>query len=768
MRITKKIFSAVLAVQLAFTPLNTMSTYAVSQVTQPQKQLNPAKLPDVTLLQGESFSFTDNAIYSSADSCIKLEGNKCIAIEQGTATVSATLPETVAYVKTTVTFKVNIIPRSNLNLEISDLTLADTAKYNNPAELSFTLSSNFDCTVPITAACNGDEIYSTILNVQQGSHSYAIRTNPLKQKDKQTIILNIEKATAELDVDIIPPDFTINIDNVPEYLRSGEFIQIGYTVTATGSNKNLDSSLQVLLDDQTIAKEQLILSDTLSSKKSTIGVYLPNNLADGNHKLRLCIVFDNRLDIVWDEKSISTLTANLGLQINGQGMKTTDTYICASSNESANLNLTAVNSKERIKAVSYDGKNFSVGKSSYLAVVALKKAEQKILNVTIQSADGSEERDYSITIVRTNDDTAVSGLFTDENGKTYSMDTSRLPFRISLPADVTKGTLTVSVIDESARITSINNVASGKTTDSCEVIIGKTGVFQCKFEVCAEDKSIHIPYEVVITNLNYSPEVRIVNGQEISNKIFGSKGILSGKEFLEYGTKTTSVKAALKAGKTKGIIIDLDVNDYNYNQYLAGSITVQGREYPIHWNSLDGIEREEASKIEHGYIYIDHSLLVDAEMAIYNIVVHDYIDEFTEASLSETVIPVVFGINTLADTISAYFDETKKEITVDTSANNYRLSYRTSKDNGITWSQPWSCSSHIPVKEIGRVTYEVTLIDYMQNISVKTITLNLKNDKPVEGVSVFTMTTRHADYIYINTLKSNTDTLDIMIADIFK
>lgn len=749
-------------------PMSTSSIYAIAQEAQTLKSTNPVKLQDVILLQGESIIFDEGAAYSSSSSCITIEGNKCTAVAQGDATVSALFPETDEYVETTINFSVSIKPRTDLSLEVVDFTLGNEVKYNESAELSFTLKSNYSCTVPVVITCAEETIYAEQLNVQQGSFAYTISTNVLKQKDRQTLTLKVDNITANLEVNIKPPDFTIKINNIPNYLQSGEFIQIGYTVAATGTNKALNASLQVLLDNQTIAKEQLVLSDTLTSKKSTIGVYLPDGLVDGEHKLRLSIVFDERLDIIWDEVTVSTLTANMGLKINGQKVETTDTYTCASSSDYASLNLATVSSKECIKTVSYDEKSFSVGKSSYLAVVALKKAESKIINVVVQSADGAEERSYAITIIRANDNTAVEGTFVDESGNVYTMDVSSLPFRVSLPVDVTNGVLTISVVDESARIVSMNELESNKISESCEVTLDSSGIFECEFKVCADDKSIIIPYEVTVTNLNYSPEVQIVNSQEISNRVFGSKGVLVGKEFLEYGTKTTSVKAALNAGKTKGIVIDLAVSDYNYNQYLAGSIVVQGEEYPIHWNSFNGPEREKAANIEHGYIYIDHTLLTDAEMSFYNIAVRDYADEYTESCLSETIMSVIFGINTLADSISVYFDDTTNELVVDTSASNYSLSYRTSKDNGITWSQPIGCSSRISVKETGRVKYEITLADSMQNTSVKTLVINVKSNEAVEGVNIYMTTTRHADYVYINTLKSNMDTLDIMIADIFK
>lgn len=564
-------------------------------------------------------------------------------------------------------------------------------------------------------------------------------------------------------------DFQVKIDDTPKFLNAGEFVQIGYTVRATGSIKDLHAPLQLMLDDEVLATEQIDLSNMISVKKSTLGVYVPKNLTDGQHKLKLSVLVNGSADVLYDEVVITTNKPNMGLAVNGQAISAVDTYVYSSSQTNMSLQLDTLNKLERIETVSMNGKTYSVKQNNTTIELALAKSETQDITIVVRSADGSEEKSYALTVVRANDDTAIIGEFEDADGNMYYMNTSVSPYRVCLPSDVTSGTLTIKVEDSSAKIVSLGGNTVNRTTGTYSLIVPTSGVMTIPVEVQAGDVSVQIPYNIIVTNLNYTPEVQVLNSTEITNRIYGSVGVLVGDELIKYGTETTSVEAALSTGHTKGLVVDLAVSDYNYNQYLGGFITIGDSNYPIHWNSFDGPIREQAGNIKHGYIYIDNTAFEhDANIATYTISVIDYTDEFIEEGISRTTATVTFGINVLADNFTAYFNDETGEIIVETSARDFMLTMRKSGDNGITWTEPFGCGLITKVVDAGVVLYEITLTDLMENKTVKTIAAALPGSKEqVENATVFITTSRHADFVYINTLKSNSSTIDVKLADIF-
>ena len=728
---------------------------------------------DFTLLEGESYVVDTGGVaadISVEGDALTLKGNTLTAIKPGVCKITVTLPDTAEYNEKVCSFNITVNPIKEYNILIDNGDFAGKAKYHEQATIEFDLESDTAGELPLNILCEDITVYSGMLPVKEGKHTYSVDTDLLTSVGKVTVVIYIDNQTFEFDANILPPDFQVTINDTPEYLKPGEFIQISYTVKATGDKKELHSPLQLMLDNKILATEQIDLTETVSSKTSIIGAYVPKDLVDGQHKLKLCVIINDSTYALYDETILNTINPNMGLLINNRALSTVDTYVYSSAHANISLQFTTANKHEQIKTVSMNGKTYSVLQNKTVIDLALAKSEEQDITIVVVSADGEQEKSYALTIIRANDDTNIIGEFEDTKGNVYYMNTDTLPYRLCLPSGVSSGALTVRVEDSSAKILTLNNKQINRTTGTCSIELPGSGELTIETLVQAGDVNVTIPYKIIITNNNYTPEVQIRNSSEITNRIYGSVGVLVGKELIPYGPDSTTVDAAIATGHTKGLIIDLAVSDYNYNQYLGGYITIDDTDFPIHWNSFDGPVKELAANISRGYIYVDNTAFsVDSNISLYTITIQDFTDEFVTESISKTTATVTFGVNVLADNFSTYFDEQACEIVVETTATNYMLSMRKSGDNGLTWTEPQGCGLRIPIKDPGTIMYEITLTDSMLNTTVKTITVTKPGSETIlEDVSIYVSTSRHADYIYINTLKSNTNVLNINISDIFK
>lgn len=734
------------------------------------KATHDYKIADITLTEGDSYIVDiPNVKLKSSDDSIKIQGTKIVALKSGVAKVTASIPATDTYAAQTVKFSVTVVPEQEFDLEFVTAKIIGKAKYHEKAEVYFEIESNAKGELPVQLLCDGEDVYSGSIKLKEGKNKAAITTSELQSTGTSKFKLVVGNASEEFTTVVSPPDFQVTINDTPKFIKAGEFVQIGYTVKAIGNKKELHGPLQLMLDGVVLATEQIDITDTVSTKKSTIGVYIPQTLADGQHRLRLCVVLNGSTSALYDETIINTSNPNMGLSVNGQIVSVVDTYVYSSSRVNMTLQLATLNSHERVETISLNGKTYSVKQNNTSLDLALAKAEEQDITIVVHSADGTEEKSYALTVIRANDDTTIVGEFEDTQGNVYVMNTDATPYRLCLPADVYKGALTVKVEDSAAKIVSLNGKPVNKSTGVCSLTLPESGEINLIAEVQAGDAAVRIPYNILITNLNYTPEVQIVNSAEITNRIFGSVGVLVGDKLIKYGTESTSVEAAISTGHTKGLVVDLAVSDYNYSQYLGGYITIGDANFPIHWNSFDGPLREQAANIKHGYIYVDNaSFDHDSNVASYTISVIDYADEFIEDGISKTTASVTFGVNVLADNFSAFFDDTTGEIVIETAARDFMLTMRKSNDNGITWTESFGCGLKTKVIDPGLITYEITLTDAMENSTVKTLVATLPGSEDVvENANVFVSTSRHADYVYINTLKSNSNTIDIRIADIF-
>lgn len=734
------------------------------------KALQDIFLDNRTLTEGDSHTVDIPGVKLKSDNaCVKVSGNRLVAAKVGTCNITATIPASDKYAEQILEFTVTVIPELNYDIQFANAKIDGNAKYHEKANIYFEFTSSDAGDLPVRISCGGETIYSEINTIKQGVNKLTVTTSELETIGTTKFSITIGDTSYDFSAVVASPDFQVTIDDTPKYLKAGEFVQIGYTVRATGDKKELHSPLQLMLDGIVLATEQIDLTNTISTKKSTIGVYIPQTLADGQHRLRLSVVLNGSTSALYDETVINTSNPNMGLSVNGQVVSTVDTYVYSASRTNMTLQLSTLNNYERIETISTNGKTYSVKQNSTTISVALAKAESQDITIVVRSADGSDEKSYALTVIRANDDTAIIGEFEDIRGNTYVMNTDTTPYRICVPADVYSGAITLKVEDSSAKIISLNGKVMNKSTGTCSIDLPDSGEITIVAEVQADDATVRIPYNILISNINYTPEVQILNSDEITNRIFGSVGVLVGDKLVEYGTESTSVEAAISTGHTKGLVVDLAVSDYNYNQYLGGYITINGLNFPIHWNSFDGPLKEQAANITHGYIYIDNtSFSDDANISSYTISVIDYADEFIEEGISKTVATVTFGINVLADNFSVYFDDNTNEIIVETAARDFMLTMRKSNDNGITWTEPFGCGLKTKVVDPGLITYEITLTDSMGNCTIKNIAATLPgSEEVIENANVFISTSRHADYVYINTLKSNTNKLDIKIADIF-
>lgn len=710
------------------------------------------------------------ATITSSSKNISVTNNIITALKAGSGEITVSLPETAVYKGCSKKIKVIVTAPQKYKLSLQNAEFSSTVQYCKSATLQLTTECDTAIDIPLSISCGEESIYNDVFHVAKGINTYTINVEEIPVIGTNEFTVTLGSESIKFTARVLAPDFQITIDDIPQYIQSGDFIQVSYTVRNNDSQQELHAPIQLMLDGQILATEQVNLSGDINYRKSVLSTYIPTSLADGQHILRLCIILNESTDAVYDDTIINISNANMSLLLNNQYVSTIDTYVYSSALSSTTIKFATASVYEQIKTISFNNKIYSVQQNATTLDLTLAKNEEQIINVVVLSADGKQERSYAITIIRADDNTNITGEFEDGNGNIFYVNTDTLPYRLCLPSETLSGTLTVKVEDLSAKILSINDKAINKVTGSYSINLQDSTTDEIEVKVQADDVNVQIPYTIIISNINYTPEVQVLNSNEIANRVYGSAGVLVGKELVEYGVDSTSVEAAISTGRTKGIVIDLAVSDYNYNQYLEGFITIDEVNYPIHWNSFEGPARELAANIKHGYIYIDNrSLLHDSNITTYTITVKDFADAFTTTNISETTTTVTFGVNVLADDFSMYYDDSEHEIIIETTATNSALSFRKSKDNGLTWTNYQGCGSKISVEDKGTVMYEVTLADSMHNTTTKTITVaGIKDEITLDNVNVYISTSRHADCIYINTLKSNSTTLTVDFLDVFK
>lgn len=366
-----------------------------------------------------------------------------------------------------------------------------------------------------------------------------------------------------------------------------------------------------------------------------------------------------------------------------------------------------------------------------------------------------------------------------------------------LPTDFSGNvTMGVTMKDKLAQVKTLAGQAFNTDVASKTVQVSPSSVETYSLTVSAQDSTIVRTYNIHIVTENSSPIVTIANKDEVTGNRYSVGGVLTGSGhftpnvFLPYGDSITKVDAAQRAGRTSGVILKIDVTDPDVSQFLGGYATLSGIKYPIRWNSFDGPTRIQANLIQAGYIYIDHGAftadLVDREIVIS---VQDYktAQDAETSALSDVVIAGQLFIGaditppTILNTSAAVGDN--PPILVDTTdtwngmagrTNIQDFQYRLSTNSGIAWGA-WEDvpdAGGIVVTLPGTVYVEVRARD--KTFNARTLLVIVTNSggstgpDETDAESIYSVKTRAADFIYVNSRRNNATGIANEALDAFK
>ena len=552
----------------------------------------------------------------------------------------------------------------------------------------------------------------------------------------------------------------VTITAINDYYSPKQYITIPFTVSNYSGAQNVTA--QLLVDGKVLAGEELTLNSTLGTTASQLRASLPETLIDGMHTLSIRVSQGTAV-ICEDKRFIQVLLPRLSLYADGRSLSASDTIAFPAENVDCNI-LFTVAPEERITSIVTSTKSYNVNANTKSISFLLDKSQSDICHVTVQSACGSQEKTYTLNVIRNSDITAMRVSALADSGSEYIAVLSGDTYELSIQTFDQRGTLQLQTQDSSARISLFNGVAYNSSEVTSQFVMSGQDIY---YKATVATADVSKTYTIHISNANYAPSLSISNATEIAGTTYSSNGVYRG-EYIEYGKRSTNVLEAQYAGKTHGIVVEVNAADRNLGQYLAGSLNIQGTQHKIHWGSFDGPTIVSAASNLKGYIYIDSSYFTEnIPMAPYLLSVSDYADSSARESLSTTYISISFAITIDAGKFTAYFDPGVNEIILGSSTGG-TFTYRKSSDNGLTWSEPQTAVNKIIASDPGTTLYEITLTDSMMNKISKLITVDLpKRGMQLDGVNIFLSTTRHADYILVNTKKQNISSIDLELFSLF-
>lgn len=556
------------------------------------------------------------------------------------------------------------------------------------------------------------------------------------------------------------PTLKIELLNLAKYYSPNQYVTISYEVSGSFEDT---LTAQLVLDGNILAANAIKLDKDSSSTKSQLRASLPETLIDGEHVLGVQLLFEDT--VICEELQPITITLpDLGLLADGRALALADVINFASDTTNCTVAFSTRNPLERITSIVTSNQTFSTSTSTKTVSFTLDKSQSEVCSVTVKSACGSQEKVYTITVTRGSNITSLSASILSELGNEYTAALKNGIYEFSLPTYEQKGVLTLKTQDNAARISSFNGLSNDSHEVNANFDLSAGDIY---YVVTAQTTERTDNYSIHITNANFTPAILLTNAAEIAGTTYGSNGIYHGG-YTEYGASVTSVQEARYAGKTHGIIVEIEAADVNLGQYLAGSLELHDSIHKVHWGSFDGPTFTKTGESTKGYIYIDSSYFTEnIPMAFYTLAVSDYSDATLNECLSTTTLSISFAVTVSAGKLTAYFDQSMHQIILSSSSSG-AFTYRKSLDNGVTWSEELSAADIIDVTDEGTSLYEITLTDSMRNTTKKLVTASIpKSGAQLDGINIFLSTTRHADYIYLNTKKQNIDTMDIAVFKLF-
>lgn len=352
-------------------------------------------------------------------------------------------------------------------------------------------------------------------------------------------------------------------------------------------------------------------------------------------------------------------------------------------------------------------------------------------------------------------------------------------FRLPITSTGT-GKLHLKTVDTRAEFKTITGqvVPNGTHTDEFEfdvtILPGSQDVYEV--QVTAHDLLVTNKYFVRFDTDNYEPTVNVTNRVDIDGSIYGKNAVKRSTGIVMYTDTDKFSEDAVLAGKTHGIAIELSVSDNNPDQYLDGYATLDGMNYPIHWNSYEGPTRMKAGNVTRGFIYINaSSRKADMKDVVVPVRISDYTDDTTYQSVSTVETSVQLSLDVTPPIITDLGRDnytTIKYSTEDSFTGMQGVTYRVSNDRGKNWGSVISIpiQGSFVIDTPGTNYIEVQAVDNIFNSATSTFIVSNEGGMvtPGDGSSVYGIKTRSVDFVYINSRMENTGDIPEEIVDAFR
>ncbi len=700
-----------------------------------------------------------------------------------------------------ITFIDNPIPSGDFEVQVTWGNRVGVGS-NIPVELYYIDGKGNHYTLAqdtITVSQGNELVWSTKINF--ANNTEVTRIYAVIDPMHLAIDLTKDDNTAVKDLKLQPFNYAVTSDYATKFSEKlgvfaapGEVIEIPVIVSGTNLGQMEYVPLEMYLDNNRLTRTYVYIGEYNTPVYTSVQGYIPKNIS-GPHTLDIRVNWDKRADEAtevdnkWAPKKFTVQAPDLRLKFNETVVNSGDVYSYPSNADKYKVVISAFNPNEVLKSVTTLGKTVEPNVNSQEFTLDLEMQQKQTFHVVVESACKKFTKDYDITVVRLNDDMRADIWVTLPDGSKYvAEDDGTGNYVVHLPVTSTTGTFTVDMIDDKANVVIVDSNQVNKNRYDEEITLPAGSSVDKKVRVSAEDPTIQKEFTVTITNKNVKPSIKITNKQDINGVMFGLGGILKNNKFVKYGNDITSLEIAQRAGRTNGVAIEVEVKDPNPGQFLRGYVQLPGSEmkYFVRWGSFDGPTVAETKDNMLGYVYIDRTAM-RADMNFSDVVlnVSDYAsDSEAESALSTANDKVRFAIDITAPDISVLPDDTAGTVQVeikDTLSGFSKAFYRISTDNGRTWSpeKPQNpetsnvnkigASASIDLTgKYGNILVEVTAYDNILNKNSVVAHLKVKSPSVVSDAEIFASTNRVSNVVFINTRKTNADSISKQSLDTFK
>lgn len=619
--------------------------------------------------------------------------------------------------------------------------------------------------------------------------------------------LNPNNNTRTLQIDKAPYNYAISSTYDKTFVYPGQMLNVDYTVTATGVGDTRMVPVTLAIGDNTMTRMFVHINQSPSSVISTGNIMVPLPQANKARAVPGAEELDLNIRVNWDDRFKETRQddnqvvihlisqmADLSLEVSGNDLNPITilqpnspqgSFMYPAKYDEYEVTFRAHNEYEKIVSVITAGETFNQNERDFKYTLDLDRGKSQQFTIVVQSAEGSQSQTYTVVIKRGNDNIDVDVIAKIPSGQEFvgiPDDTGN--YLINLPVNENDYELTIKMRDPNANVSIVDGNPINENIYVGDHTIAHNSSNTHKVLVTSEDRTLQRNFDVVVTTKNSNPSIRIVNRSELNGNIYGLGGILKGANFVPYGNDITNLEIAHRAGRTNGVVVQVEVKDLNVDQFLRGYMQLPGSDvmYEVHWNTFDGPTVMQVADIDYGYVYIDRTAIRnDIPKQPVTLYVSDYAtDSEAETALFTATDKVTFGADITAPVIvgtpnenAGTADNPKGTVTLDVT-DSYtgvrNVTYRVTTDNGHTWSEVKSTTANgvIDLADIyGDIVVEVTATDNIYNKSSLNIPLKVTSpDVSVDG-DVYTTTNRVADVTFINTRKHNADSVRQDILDTF-